>query len=139
MANQFKLDTNDVLGLNYQKYCEKIKSLALSKPSEYFDLRQEVLEKVKADAVGNLYNTLFAVLSEGKDLAGNPIGKLGTEKFVPCYPSQKINDFALGAATDMAEWINDAIDIILPDDFEKIAMGKLRLKGKGSSIEVAAP
>ena len=57
------------------------------------------------------------------------MGRQNTEKL----------DGIRAAATDMAEWINDAIDIILPDDFEKIAMGKLRLKGKGSSIEVVAP
>lgn len=135
MANKFQLDTDDVLGFNYQAYVSEIRALALSRPAEYFELRSQVLQKVKSDAVGNLYKTFFNVLSTGKDLQGNPIGKLGTGNYKPSYPSQKINDFAIGVASDLAEHINKAIDIILPDDFEKLASGKLNLKGRANVIE----
>lgn len=133
--NKFKLDTDDVLGFNYQAYVAEIRSLALSKPAEYFQLRKEVLKKVKTDAVGNIYKTLFNVLSKGHDLTDHPIGKLGTGGYVPAYPSQKINDFAIQVASDMADHINRAVDIILPDDFEKLASGKLSLKGRANVIE----
>jgi hypothetical protein len=135
MANKFQLDTDDVLGFNYQAYVAEIRSLALSKPAEYFLLRKEVLKKVKTDAVGDVYKTLFSVLSQGKDKDNHPIGKLGTGSYIPAYPSQKINDFAIQVASDMADHINRAIDIILPDDFEKLASGKLNLKGRANVIE----
>ena len=136
MSNQFQLDTNDVLGSNYTSYVANIRALALSKPADYFKLRKEVLKKVKEDAVGNLYRTLFNVLSKGIDLGGNAIGMLGSSPdFQPGYPSPKINDFAIQVASDLADHINRAIDIILPDDFEKLASGKLSLKGRANVIE----
>ena len=136
MSNKFQLDTNDVLGFNYASYVANVRALALSKPADYFKLRKEVLKKVKEDAVGNLYRTLFNVLSKGTDLSGNPIGTLGSSTDMqPGYPSQKINDFAIQVASDLADHINRAIDIILPDDFEKLASGKMSLKGRANVIE----
>lgn len=135
-TNQFQLNTNDVLGFDYEMYVSSIRALALSKPDEYFKLRRDVLQKVKKDAVGNLYKTFFNVLSLGQDIDGRAIGKLGSnDEFRPCYPSQKINDFAISVASDLADHINRCIDIILPDDFEKIASNKLNLKGRASVIE----
>lgn len=137
--NKFQLDTNDVLGFAYQEYTAEIRALALATPAKYFTLRKEVLRSVKNDAVSNLYKTLFQVLSKGETLNGNSIGsdiKLGGQNGLhPNYPSQKINDFCIQVASDLADHINRAIDIILPDDFEKIASGKLNLKGRANVIE----
>lgn len=88
--NKFFLDTDDVLGFGYQEYVASIRALALSKPAEYFNLRREVLKKVKIDAVSNLYKTLFNVLSSGTDIHSKPIGILGSGNFKPNYPSQRI-------------------------------------------------
>lgn len=138
--NKFQLDTNDVLGFAYQEYVAEVRALALSKPDKYFLLRKEVLRSVKNDAVGNMYKTLFAVLSKGETLSGAQIGTGdahlgGRNGLHPNYPSQKINDFCIQVASDLADHINRAIDIILPDDFEKLAAGKLNLKGRASVIE----
>lgn len=133
--NKFFLDTDDVLGFGYQEYVASIRALALSKPAEYFNLRREVLKKVKIDAVSNLYKTLFNVLSSGTDIHSKPIGILGSGNFKPNYPSQRINDFCIQVASDLADHINRAIDIILPDDFEELASGKMSLKGRGNVIE----
>ena len=137
--NKFQLDTNDVLGFAYQEYVSEVRALALSRPAEYFQLRKEVLKQVKNDAVGTLYKTLFAVLSKGETLTGGIIGTgtvhLGRDGLHPSYPSQKINDFCIQVASDLADRINRAIDIILPDDFEKLAAGKLNLKGRANVIE----
>ena len=135
MSQYFKLDTNNVLGLDYGLYVEAVKALAISKPSEYYELRREVLMKVKADAIGNLYNTFFAVLSEGKDLAGNPIGMLGKDKLIPKYPSQDINNFSIQAASHLSEYINKCVDIILPSDFEKLSANGLKIQGHAARID----
>ena len=133
--NKFFLDTDDVLGFSYQEYVATVRALALSKPGDYFDLRREVLKKVKSDAVGRLYRTLFDVLSNGTDFDGRPISTLGTGNFKPHYPSQKINDFCIQCASDLADHLNRAIDIILPNDFEQIASNKMSLKGRANMIE----
>jgi hypothetical protein len=133
-TNKFFLDTNDSLGFAYQEYVADIRALALSKPAEYFQLRKEVLKSVKNDAVSALYKTLFNVLSTGTTIQGRPIGRLGSD-FKPLYPSHLINDFCIGVASDLADHINRAVDIILPDSFEQLATGKLNLKGKANVIE----
>ena len=135
MSNQFKLDTNDVLGFNYSTYVANVRALALSKPADYFKLRQEVSRKVKEDAVGQLYKTIFNVLSTGTALDGTVIGLLGSPNYKPGYPSQKINDFALQVASDLADHLDRAIDIILPNDFETLASSKMSLKGRANVIE----
>ena len=133
--NQFFVPTDDVLGFEYQAYVAKVRSLALATPSEYFELRRVVLKQVKSDAVGSLYNTIFNVLTEGRDIKGNPIGALGrSEEMRPHYPSQKVNDFAIEVCGVMADHLNRAIDLILPDDFQKLAEGKLNLKGRADTI-----
>lgn len=137
MANQFELNTNDVLGFDYEMYVSSIRALALSQPAKYFELRRQVLKTVKKDAVGSLYKTFFNVLSKGQDINGKEIGLLGSsEAYTPSYPSQKINSFALEVSSDLADHINRVIDIILPDDFEKIASAKLTLKGRGTNIDL---
>lgn len=133
----FKLDTNNILGFEYQEYVADIRALALSQPAEYFKLRKEVLKKVKMDAVGNLYKTLFNVLSEGHGLDNKPITATFGVNYKPMYPANKINDFCIDVASDLADHINRAIDIILPDDFEKLASGKMSLKGRGNVISDA--
>jgi hypothetical protein len=134
-TTNFKISPANVLGLDHQEYVCAVRALALSKPAEYFELRAQVLRSVKRDAVSNLYNTLFAVLSAGTDLQGRPIGKLGTSGYKPMYPGPKINDFSIQVASDLADHLNRCIDIILPEDFEQIAERKLNLKGRANVIE----
>ena len=130
----FELDTNNVLGFGYEQYVGNIRALALSDPKAYFKLRNEVMKQVRTDAVGNLYKTFFAVLHQGQKLGGGNIGILGLGDYIPNYPQQKINDLALSAANDMSGWIDKVVDILLPDDFEKLASAKLNLKGKSLTI-----
>lgn len=135
MANNFKVDTNDVLGLNFQEYVSNVRCLALASPAQYFELRRDVLRVVKRDAISALYETFYCVLSKGTDKNGNAIGKLGTANYQPGYPSQKINNFSLEVSKVLADYIDTCIDIILPDDFEKISESKLSLKGRANVIE----
>ena len=134
-SNKFYLDTDDVLGFGYQEYISAVRAKALTSPASYYTMRRLVLQKVKKDAVGNLYKTLFNVLSLGRDIANHPIGDLGKNELIPCFPSQKINDLAIKISSMLADKLNSVINIILPEDFEQIASSKLSLKGRASIIE----
>ena len=114
----------------YSTHVANIRALALSKPADYFKLRQEVSKKVKEDAVGQLYVPIFNLLSTGAALDGNPIGMLGTSNYRPGYPSQKISDFALQVASDLTDHLDRVIDIILPNNFETLASSKMSLRGR---------
>ena len=133
----FKVDTADLLGFKYQAYIAACRGLALSKPDLYFEMRAQVMEGVRAKIIEDLYNTLYAAMSVGRDKSGAEIfpgGKFGHTVFVPNYPQDKINVFCVEAVTNMSDDINRCMDIILPDDFEKLAAGKLNLKGRGETI-----
>ena len=133
----FKVDTDDVLGFNYEAYIADVRALALSSPAEYFKLRKIVMEKVRRDAVGSIYTTFYNVLTQGQDKDGAYIigFTLNGDNAKPCYPSDKVSLFAQKAAKHMTQFCNECVDIILPDNFEKLAERKLNIKGQANTIE----
>ena len=134
-GNKFELNTNDVLGLNYASYVDSMRALALTHPGQYFTLRLQVQKKVKEDAVAQMYKTVFNVLTLGKDIGYHTIGALGTEPYIPGYPSQKVNDLAIQGAQIMADYLDTVCNIILPGDFATLASNKMSLKGRANVIE----
>ena len=93
----FKLDTADYLSIKHSAFRDDMLALALSKPSEYFTLRKNVLAAVKRKAVQNIYSVYYELLTEGKDgsdsklLTGPFAAGLAAETitaFVPNYPKQ---------------------------------------------------
>ena len=62
MATTFELDTSDYLGIDHAAFRDIMLALALSKPSEYFQLRKNVLAAVKRNAVANIYKTYYSLL-----------------------------------------------------------------------------
>lgn len=129
------MNSSDVLGLEYQAYVSYVRAQALGDPKSYFELRRTVLAKVKTDAIADLYGTIFNVLSAGRDKGNAAIGTLGsTAAMTPAYPSNKINDFAVAIVRDLSNHLDRVVDIILPDDFNKLAEGKTTLKGLGDII-----
>ena len=136
-TNKFELDTDDVLGFAYSEYISNMRGMAIAQPAKYFQLRSDVMKTVKRDAVGSLYKSIFNILSKGTDLKGASIGALGDDpRYIPHYPSQKINDFAIEVAASLADSLNKVVDILMPDDFEKLASQKLLIKGKSSAIDI---
>ena len=55
--------------------------------------------------------------------------------FVPKYPKQKVNEFALGASETIDKIAEDAIEILLPRGYEDIAKERSSTKGKARIIE----
>ena len=127
----FKLDTADYLSIEYSAFRDDMLELALSKPSDYFALRKKVLQKVKKDAVANMYKTYYNLLSAGLDLEDQPIDDL----FKPHYPKQLVNQFALGAAKTIDKIAEDAIELLLPRNYKDIANERTSTKSKGEMIQ----
>ena len=137
MAQNFKIDTSDYLGISHTTFKNKLMEIALTKPSEYFQLREKVLERVKTNAIANLYNTIYLVLTEGKLNDGNLAAAGATQSaiFVPNYPKQKVTEIALSAAKTMDEIIDGIIEIILPIDYNDIAKQRISRKADANGIE----
>ena len=137
MAEKFRLDTDDILGFSYQEYINKQRGLAISNPSAYFTLRANVMKRVKRDAVGALYKTIFNALSLGQDAKEQPLDStnLGSSSSIPKYPSNLINDIAISISASLASSLDQVVDILLPNDFDKIATSKLTVKAGAKTID----
>ena len=137
--SKFFLETDDVLGFSYQSYLSSIRGHSLAKPSEYYQMRAAVTQSVISEAVRNLYTTIFQILKNGRKFDGGVIANshgFGTGNFVPNFPSHKINDYNIEISSILGDALNKIIDILLPDDFTKLASAKLSIQGKSASIDV---
>ena len=122
MAERFQIETDDYLGFKYEEYKNDLYAMALSKPSEYFTLRKKVLQKVKTEAIGDIYKSFFNILSKGTDKAGAQIIVIdGVGPAAPSYPQQEVSKIALKAARTLDEILEQVIDIILPANFKDLA------------------
>ena len=136
MPTDFEIDTNDILGFNFESYCCLMRGCSISHPEKYQKIRKAVMETVRRDAVKNIYKTFFNVLTKGQDINGGIIVGFNIDG-TPCkpgYPSNKVSDFAQGAAEAMTRYCNDCVDIILPQSYDRLAEAKLTIKGQASAI-----
>ena len=135
-TTNFKINTDDILGFNYESYCADMRGLAMAKPEKYQAIRKIVMEQVQRDAVRNIYITFFNVLTNGedKDNAHIPGFDINGVRCKPGYPSNKVSDFAQEAAEHMTRFCNQCVDIILPEKYDQLSEAKLTIKGKAGSI-----
>ena len=115
--------------------------LALSRPAEYFELRKAVLMAVKKEACVTQYKVYYNLLTTAKKADGTTsifqdmTEPAAADKFVPHYPKQLVNQFALGAAKTIDKISEDAVELLLPRDFKSIANERTSTKSKGLGIE----
>ena len=129
MAQNFQVDTSDYLGFLYEECLNKLTSVAMTKPSDYYDIRAEVLKDLKQIVITNVYKKYYTLLTT-KDIGATKIIVL-----IPHYPQQKASQFALQASKTINEILNSALDIILPANHLGLAKMKLTQKGEAAKIE----
>ena len=125
----------DILGLQFSQYKQKVYSLSVTNPTEYFATREKMEEILKKNVlVTNMYDVIYNLLRYGI------INDNGTEKQVcvssasPFYPSNMVNDEATKISATLNSIIDDIIDIIHPSDYEALALDKMRLKAKAVGL-----
>ena len=130
MSQNFKVETSNYLGFEYEEYLNELMALAVSKPSDYYKIRAETLKALKTDVITAVYNTYYSLLTEGVINEKNTLGGLK-----PAYPQQKASQFSLAASKTINEILNSALEIILPANHLDVAKMKLSQKGEASKIE----
>jgi hypothetical protein len=130
----FKINPADYLGSDYEAFKTDMLELAISKPSEYFNLRKTVLKRVKTQAVQDQYNIYYSLLTAGvafNAVPGVDAGKnifdnlaAGVSPFTPKMPKQLVNEFALKAAKTIEAIADEAVEMLLPMNYRKIAEGR---------------
>ena len=129
-----KRNPQDILGLQFSQYKQKVYSLSVTNPTEYFATREKMEEILKRVLVTNMYDVIYNLLRYGI------INDNGTEKQVcvssasPFYPSNMVNDEATKISATLNSIIDDIIDIIHPSDYEALALDKMRLKAKAVGL-----
>ena len=119
----FKVSAKNQLGLDFQKTRAKLISMALSKPENYFDLRERVITAITESSVGTAYDNYWNLLTDGKYgvNAGSQLTWLaggGGGDFEPKLPESEVNRFALKVANAIKEIAEEAVDEILPMDID---------------------
>jgi hypothetical protein len=135
MPTDFELDPADYLGIEHEAFKADMLQLALSKPSEYFQLRKDVLAAVKKKAVEDQYKVYYKLLTTGEKPGGGHIFGSGNAKatlFVPKMPKQKVNEFALKAAKTIDAIAEEAVEMLLPSDYRKIAEARTSQRTAGN-------
>jgi len=120
--SNFKVKPKNILGLDARKTRSKLLALALSKPEDYYKLREDVIEKMSEKSVDDIYNTFWNALTDGI-IDGNHI-KIpgGGGDFQPNLPESDVNKFALKCANAIYEITQEAVDTILPEKFKSLAI-----------------
>jgi hypothetical protein len=131
----FKVNPSDFRGIEHEKFRTKLLNLAITKPTEYNDLRMNVLEAVKQKAVNSQYDIYYYLLTKGckEDGATSIIeGKTNADLFVPRVPANVVNEFAMKASATIDKIAEEAIEMIMPDDWKDVADKRLYTKTKSN-------
>ena len=142
----FKIDVSDFRGIEHEEFRTNLLNLALTKPTDYNKLRMHVLRKVKKAAVNAQYGIYYYLLTDGcaasddgKTKSNNILfdAKDGIDNyqdiFKPCIPKNLVNEFAMKASATIDKIAEEAINMILPDDWKTIADQRLYTKTKGNT------
>lgn len=128
--SKFFIDITNELGLNYKKQRAALMGVALSKPGNYYQLRAELVEKLTTAQVKHAYKLYWELLKNGVVGGENPIQQKYTDEnngtcyLKPDLPEHLINKFASRVAVTIEEIAEEAVNLILPDDFLKLAQEK---------------
>jgi hypothetical protein len=124
-----EIDVLNELGLKQRETQSKLLSVALSKPENYYALRDDVEEKVLQDVTKYVYNLFKDLLSEGT-IKGVQLefidGNSNVIPFKPNLPFSDVQAFALDVAELIESKCEEAIEVILPRDKNLLAMNKQR-------------
>ena len=135
-TNNFKIDTSNYLGISHNTYKQRLLELALTRPEQYFELRETVLKNVKENAIKALYENFYSIMTVGNVAGGASAadGAAAQATFVPNYPQQKVTEFALGAAKTMDALCDECVEIILPLNYRDLAEQRLARKGEAKML-----
>ena len=98
------------------------------------------INKIESEIVDDVYKIFFKALTLGQTKGGVNIESDGTGG-VPAtslgpvnYPTHLINNLAMEAVADLQQHINKIIDIIAPQDLEKISNMQAKVSGAAESL-----
>jgi len=138
--SKFFIDIKNELGLDYKRVRGDLLALSLSKPSNYYELRSSVITGITEQMVEMIYIMVWELLRNGK-IGADQISYsnvLNAKKaFIPQLPEHLINQFATKAARTVEDICEEAVALILPDDYLQLSQNRQKdiLRSKGMMEE----
>jgi hypothetical protein len=139
----FKVNPSDFRGIEHEKFRTRLLNLAITEPTKYNQLRMDVLEKIKEAAVNAQYNIYYYLLTVGmnetndkhileKTDSATLLGAQYKTFFCPRVPANVVNEFAMKASATIDKIAEEAINMIMPDDWKDVADKRLYTKTKSN-------
>jgi hypothetical protein len=129
--SKFYIDITNELGLKYKKQRAHLMGVALAKPANYYALRAKLVEQLTTAQVEHAYKLYWNLLKNGVIGTESSAKQVQyyDEKDSICYlkcdlPEHLINKFSSRVAATMEEIAEEAVNLILPEDFLKLAQEK---------------
>ena len=130
-TSKFFINIENELGLSYKKQRAALLAVALTKPANYYTLRSKLIDEITTSQVKNSYKLFWNLLKNGvigEGDAAKPVDYVN-ENAKQCYlkpdlPEHLINKFASRVAATLEEICEEAVNLILPEDFLKMAQEK---------------
>jgi hypothetical protein len=127
MSRTYENDPLNYSGYENRKYMNELLQLAFTKPSTYYRLQGDVLNKILEEHIKDMYKTIYNTLKSGKDKDGLPTVELITADYKEYYditkmpawnpriPDQKCDEIAREIVKDFQTSIEKrVIDLVLP-------------------------
>jgi hypothetical protein len=124
-----------VLGIKYQGFLNRQKATCLKDPESYVNQRDYLLEIITNNIIDALYTNLQLLLTTGKHPS---ILKAEYVPNNPQYPPQKINDVIMDVVGQLAEGLNQIVDILCPEAYLKYTDSKLNIQAHGANVGPSA-
>ena len=120
----------DILGIEFSQYKQKVYSASITSPATYFKTRENMEDILKKKLISSMYDTVYDLLQYGivddKPITINDIP--------PNYPSNLVNSECMKIVATFDQIINDIIEIIHPSSYEALALDRMRIKAAGTNI-----
>jgi hypothetical protein len=123
-GGDYIIDPANSNALQYRLYLQKLKGTALTRSTEYHNVRHHVMKKLLEQTQRDVFKTFYKLLTVGQDHSGNSIinGITGadagtwTPVFVPNLPKKEVSTIAMSAVDAVSAILDDVLEKILPED-----------------------
>ena len=146
MTMNFKLNPENYLGLEHDKFKSNMMQIALTNPTRYFAIRNNVMQNTVSTVVKDMYENIYYLLTIGSLTSGDPAKAAinadntvvdGGQNFIPNMSEKEVSDFAMSCATTMRTMLVQAIHKLLPDDYINLASARLASQASTRNVNTA--
>ena len=128
MSSAFRINPENILGLQAKKQRNKLLAVALAKPENYYAFKEDVETKVISDSVKIFYDMFYNLLTNGIDPKGDQLkyydANNNEQSWEPKLPESVVAKFSMKVAQVIEEITEEALEEALPSSITELAVNK---------------